>query len=76
MAEDQEALQPDLLLHGPEGQECPQGFAGPWTGKDQQIALQRDVALQATPQQLNQVLLPLARPDRGATAHPINVIGK
>ena len=61
MAENQESLQLLLPLHGLKGQQSPQRFAGTGSGEDQQIVVGTRITIQAPAQQLNQLLLPLAR---------------
>jgi hypothetical protein len=57
VAEHQEALQLALLVQALESQEGAEGFAGTGAGVDQHIAA---ALLQAAPQQLDQLNLPLA----------------
>ena len=65
MAEHHKALQPPFLLHGLEGQQGAEGFAGTRAGKHQHVLIAALVALQPAPEQLDQLLLPLARLDGG-----------
>ena len=65
VAEHHKALQPPFLLHGLEGQQGAEGFAGPGAGKHQHILIADLIALEPAPEQLDQLLLPLARLDRG-----------
>ena len=58
MAEDQEMVQPALIAHRAESQQGPQGFACPWACKHQQVAAAA-LELEPSPQQLDQLLLPL-----------------
>ena len=58
MAEDQEMVQPALIAHGAESQQRAEGFACPWACKHQQVAAAA-LKLEPSPQQLNQLLLPL-----------------
>ena len=65
MAEHHKALQPPFLLHGLEGQQGAEGFAGTGAGKHQHVLIADLIALKPAPEQLDQLLLPLARLDRG-----------
>ena len=58
MAEDQEMVQPALIMHGVESQQRSEGFACPGAGKHQQVAAAA-LELEPAPQQLDQLLLPL-----------------
>ena len=58
-------MQPAFLLHRLEGQQGAKGFAGPRSGKDQHVLVAGWIALKPAPEQLNQLLLPLARLDGG-----------
>ena len=58
MAEDQEMVQPALIAHGAESQQRPEGFACPGACKHQQVA-SAALELEPSPQQLDQLLLPL-----------------
>ena len=58
-------MQPAFLLHRLEGQQGAKGFAGPGAGKHQHILIADLIALEPAPEQLDQLLLPLARLDRG-----------
>ena len=53
MAEHHKVLQPPLLLHGFEGQEGPEGFAGTGSGKDQHVLVAVLIAFQTAPEQLD-----------------------
>ena len=64
MAEDQEMVQPALILHGAESQQRPEGFACPGACKHQQVAAAA-LKLEPASQQLDQLLLPLPWLDRG-----------
>ena len=65
MAEHHKALQPPFLLHGLEGQQGAEGFASSGSGKHQHVLIASVVAFQPAPEQLDQLLLPLARLDDG-----------
>ena len=58
MAEDQEMVQPALILHGAESQQRPEGFSCPWACKHQQVAAAA-LKLEPAPKQLDELLLPL-----------------
>lgn len=59
MAEDHEMVQPALIAHRAESQQGPQGFARSWACKHQKITAAA-VKLEPSPQQLDQLLLPLS----------------
>lgn len=63
MAEHHEVLQSPFRLHAAEAQQRPQGLAGTGPGMHQHIAAGRAGGIKSPPQQLNQLLLPLSRPD-------------
>ena len=65
MAEHHKALQPPFLLHGFEGQQGAEGFAGTGSGKHQHVLIACLGALKPAPEQLDQLLLPLPRLDNG-----------
>ena len=73
MAEHHKAPQPPLLLQALKAQQGPQGFAGAWAGVDQHIAGAVRLLLQPAPQQLDQLALPLARPQLGM--RPARAVG-
>jgi len=56
-----------LLLHGLKGQESTESFAGTRPCKHQHVLIAGLVALKPAPEQLDQLLLPLARLDDGVT---------
>ena len=62
-----------LLLHAAERQQGTEGFPGTRACKDQHLFSGERVALQATAQQLNQLLLPLPRSDRWPIRGPLDV---
>ena len=62
MAEDHEPLQLAFLAESVESQQCAQGFARSWAGEHKHI--RTTLMLQPSPQQANQLLLPLSRPKR------------
>ena len=65
MAEHHKALQLPFLLHGLKGQQGAEGFAGTRASKHQDVLITGLVALKPAPEQLDQLLLPLARLDGG-----------
>ena len=65
MAEHHKALQPPFLLHGLEGQQGAEGFTGTGASEDQYVLIAGLVAIKTAPEQLDQLLLPLARLDDG-----------
>jgi hypothetical protein len=65
VAEHHKALQPSFLLHGLKGQESTESFARTGTRKHQDVLIAGLVALYPAPEQLDQLLLPLARLDDG-----------
>ena len=67
MAKHHKVLQPPFLLHGLEGQQGAEGFAGTGSGEHQRVLIAAVVAFQPAPQQLDQLLLPLAWLDDGVT---------
>ena len=67
VAEHHKALQPPVLLHGLKGQQSTESFAGTGTRKHQHVLIAGLVALKPAPEQLDQLLLPLARLDDGVT---------
>ena len=58
MAEDHEVAEPALIAHGAETQQGPEGFACSWAGKHQKVPA-ASLELEPSPQQLDQLLLPL-----------------
>ena len=65
MAEDHKVIEPALIAHGAESQQSSEGFACPWPCKHKQVAADA-FRLEPTPQQLDQLLLPLPGLDGGA----------
>ena len=58
MAEDHEVVQPALIAHRAESQQGSQGFACSWACKDQKVPAAA-LEFEPSPQQLDQLLLPL-----------------
>jgi hypothetical protein len=68
VAEHQQVLQPAFAFEALKAQQRAERFAGAGTGIDQHIVMA--LALQPTPQQRDQLRLPLARLHRGMRAQP------
>ena len=63
MAEHHKLAETTLGLHGLEGQQRPQRFTGSWPRMHQHISSMAAGRIQATAQQVNQLLLPNPWPD-------------
>ena len=73
MAEHQEVLQPLLLPHAAKGQQRAKGLAGTRSGENEDVLFTGRFTIQTTPQQLNQLGLPLPGLDRGTGSRRPNV---
>ena len=65
MAEHQQLAQPCFFLHGLEAEQGAEGFTCSWTGMDKHISALLGVGNQATPDEMDQLLLPETRSQRG-----------
>ena len=63
MTEDQGSLEPSFRAHHLKGQQGSKRLASTWAGVDQHISPGLGAWIQPSAQQLNQLLLPLPRPN-------------